>query len=154
MPICITRPVRNGRDCLHTVPPPPRQWVLKPRGLFIGALNIRDGWVFGIAQAIWAVYINGFDLMIRIDTKIADQSYCCNRLWYDVVLLPMITTADGGEQGGVCLFIQYQTQGWNIESICFRGKNAVRCEVVTDRKRTPIIGAYLLPSTLDHLQDL
>ena len=28
------------------------------------------------------------------------------------------------------------------------------CEVVTDRKLTPLIGAYLPPSTLNHLPDL
>ena len=36
----------------------------------------------------------------------------------------------------------------------FHGPNMVRCEDVTDRKRTPIIGACLLTSNLEHLTDL
>ena len=36
----------------------------------------------------------------------------------------------------------------------FHGPNVVSCEVVRGTYRTPIIGAYLLPTTLDHLPDI
>ena len=45
-------------------------------------------------------------------------------------------------------------QGCSVEATQFHGTNVVSCEVITDGKRTPIIGAYLPPSTLDHLPDL
>ena len=44
--------------------------------------------------------------------------------------------------------------GWSLELTCFRGLNVVSCEVVTGTYRTPIVGAYLLPSTLAHLSNL
>ena len=36
----------------------------------------------------------------------------------------------------------------------FHGPNVVICEVVTGRKRSPLISIYLPPSTLDHLPNL
>ena len=41
---------------LHQRPP-------HPPGLAIGTLNIRDGWGFGLAQAIWEVERGGFDVL-------------------------------------------------------------------------------------------
>ena len=55
--------------------------------------------------------------------------------------------------------VQFQHQVKNpsnqlVESTHFHGPNMVICEVVADGKRTPLIGSYLTPSTLDHLPDL
>ena len=66
----------------------------------------------------------------------------------------MSTTAAVGAQVGVCLVIQDWPQGWSVYSTRFHGPNVVSYKVITNRKRTPIIGAYLLPSTLEHLPDL
>ena len=68
----------------------------------------------------------------------------------------MRTTTAGGEQGGGCLVVRDRPQGWSVELMRFHDPNVVRCEVfnVTDRKRKPVIGAYLPPSTLEHLPDL
>ena len=52
------------------------------------------------------------------------------------------------------LVVRDQPQVWIIELTRFHGPNIVICEVVTDRKCTLIIGAYLPPSTLEHLPDL
>ena len=57
------------------------------------------------------VQISGFDLMILTETKISDQTYCCNRLGYDVVCSPMIAKADGGAQGGVGPVVWNRPQG-------------------------------------------
>ena len=48
-------------------------------------LNISNGRGFGLAKAILAVQISGFDLMILIEAKTTNQDYCRYRLGYNVV---------------------------------------------------------------------
>ena len=62
----------------------------------------------------------------------------------------MVTTAVGGAQGGFFLVVKYLPQGWSVDSMRFHRPNMVSCEVVTGGKWSLIIGAYLLPSTLEH----
>ena len=52
------------------------------------------------------------------------------------------------------LFIRDQPKGWRVNSTRFHGPNMVSCEVVAGSKRTPLTGAYLPPSRLEHLPDL
>ena len=85
MLIFLTRPISHDVDCLYMAPPPPLRHTLHPRGLSLGTLNIHDGRGSGIAQAIMAVQIGVFDLMILMETKITNQAYCHNSLVYDVV---------------------------------------------------------------------
>ena len=99
-------------------------------------------------QAIRAVQISGFDLIILKNNKITDHASCNRRLKYDVVCPSMITREVGRAQGGVCLTV------WSVELMRFYGTKVVICEVIINRQRTPIIGAHLPPSTLEHLTDL
>ena len=46
------------------------------------------------------------------------------------------------------------TEGWIAESMRFHGPNVVSCKIIYGYQQTLIIGAYLPPSTLDHLVDL
>ena len=57
-------------------------------------------------------------------------------------------------QVDVGLVIREKTDGWGIESICFQRPNMVSCEIVTGPTRTPLVGAYLLSSKLEHLPDV
>ena len=41
-----------------------------------------------------------------------------------------------------------------MDSTCFHDPNVVICKVISRGQRTPLIGVYLPPSTLDHLPDL
>ena len=75
----------------HTAP-----FGIVPHGCF----HIQNGRGFGLAKAISLVQIGSFNLMILTQTKVINQGYCCNRLGYDVVGLPEITTAAVGAQGG------------------------------------------------------
>ena len=63
--------------------------------------------------------IGSFNLMILMETKIADQAYFQNRMVYDVVCSKAITTTDGDTQEGVGTIIWNQPQGWSIESTLF-----------------------------------
>ena len=92
-------------------------------------------------QAIHAVNIGGFDVMLMTETNITDQAYCRNRLGYSVVCLPEITTTAGGVQGGVVLVVRDRPHGWSVELTSFHGPNLVSCEVVSGGKRTPIVGS-------------
>ena len=137
MPICPTRPIIHDGYRLHTAPPPLCRQTSHRRGLSLRTFNTHDGRGFMLVQAIRAVQISGFGLMIMIETKIANQYYCHNRLGYDVVCSLSITTAADGAQGGVGLVVWDQPQGWSIESTRFRGPKLVICKVVTGIKRTP-----------------
>ena len=55
---------------------------------------------------------------------------------------------------GAGLVIRDRPQGRSLVSMRFHGPNVVSCKVVTHGRRTPIIGAYLPPSTLHQLPDL
>ena len=83
--ICFTQLNHHGGDRLHSAVPPPRRRPPRPQVLSIGDLNIRDGPGFEIEQAIRAVQIGGFNLMILTETEVTDQAYCHSRLGYDVV---------------------------------------------------------------------
>ena len=63
-------------------------------------------------------------------------------------------SSTGGSQGGMWLVSQDRPNGWGIELTRFHGTNVVSCEIIAGRIRTPLVGAYLLPSTLNHLPDL
>ena len=66
----------------------------------------------------------------------------------------MIMKATIDAQGLVHLVVRDWPQGWSVEEMCFRRLNVASCEIFTGGKRTPIIDAYLPPSTLEHLQEL
>ena len=70
-------------------------------------------------QAIRAVQIGSFDLMIMKKNKITDYASCNRRLGYDVVCPSMSTREVGGDRGGVCL------TGRSIELTRFHGTNMV-----------------------------
>ena len=65
-----------------------------------------------------------------------------------------ITNEAENVQGGVCLVVWYQPKEWSVKSTHFHGPNRVSCNIVAGGKRTPLLGAYLSPSTLEHLPDL
>ena len=60
----------------------------------------------------------------------------------------------GGAQGGVGLVIWDRPNVWSIKLTRFHGPKMVSCEIAADRKMTPLIGAYLPTSTLEHLPGL
>ena len=63
-------------------------------------------------------------------------------------------TSAGGAQGGVILMTRERSVWWDIESMRYHGPNMVSCKLINRLTRTPLVGAYLPLSTLDHLPDL
>ena len=61
----------------------------------------------------------------------------------------MSTTVAVDEEGKVCMVVWDQPQVRNIDATPFYRLNLVSFKVVTDQKWSQIIGAYLLPSTLE-----
>ena len=104
-----------------------------------GYLNVRS------------VKLGGFGLMVLTETKIYIAEYFFNWLRYNIVCSPARPASSGGAQGGVGLLLWDRPTGWSLESTSFHGTNVVICDVITGTSRTPIVGAYLPPSTLDHL---
>ena len=111
MPICFNQLIIHGSYLFHTPPPPFRLRPPLPYGLSLRTYNIRNGWGFGLTQAIRVVQIGGFDIIILTDTKITDQAYFRNRLGYNMGWLPEITATAGNAQGGAGLVIQEWPQG-------------------------------------------
>ena len=75
--------------------PPRRCWAPRPQGLSLMTFNIHNGRGFGLAQSIRVVQINGLEAMLLTENNITYQSYCRNRLVYNVVCFPGITTDSG-----------------------------------------------------------
>ena len=135
-------------------PSPLRLHLPRPQGLSLGTYNIRDGWIFGLARAIWEVHLGRFGVMWLTETNITIKLYFHNHLVYDVVCYPEFTTPTGGTQRGAGLFFLERPQGWSVVPTRFHGPNMVSCEVISSSKRTPLVGAYLPPYTLEHLPNL
>ena len=75
-------------------------------------------------------------------------------LGYGVLCFLEITKYASGVQGGLGLIFWYRPKVWIIELTRFHRPNVSSFEIVASNKRTPLISAYLLPSTLEHLTDL
>ena len=85
IPICLIPQIGDIRDPLPVAPPPPRQQQPLPRGLSLRTFNIRNVRGYRLAQAIRAVQIGSFNIIILKEAKITNQAYCSNRLGYDVL---------------------------------------------------------------------
>ena len=79
--------------------------------------------------------------MVLTETNISDRSYYHNRLGYDVVCLPEITTATFSMQGGVGMVIWDRPQFWKIYLTRFHGPYMGSSNFVTDVKRNLLVGA-------------
>ena len=75
MYICITLLISHGGEQIHTAPPSLYRRTSYTRGLSTRTLNIRDGWGYGLAQAIRAVQIDGFDPMILTEANTTEYDY-------------------------------------------------------------------------------
>ena len=106
MTIYFTCPLHHGMENLHMVPPPPCHPLLRPWWLSLGTYNIRDIRDFIRAQAIWAVHLGNFDVMVMTETNITRKAYFRNRLGYEIVCFQDVTTDTGSMQEGVGLFIR------------------------------------------------
>ena len=154
MPISFTLPIRHGANRLHLAPPPPRLRPPHQPRISIRTINIRDGRIFGIAQVVRVVDLGGFELMVLTKTKISIILYCQNWLGYDIVCLVHRSSRSSIAQGGMVLVSWDRPMGWSLESTRFYRPNVVSCEDVRGTSRTPNIGSYLPPTTMDHLPDL
>ena len=132
-------------------PAPPRHRSPRRQGLSLGAYNIFYGWGFGLDQAIQAFHLVRFDAMLLTNTKITSESYFHNRLGYDMVCFPAVTTDTIRAQGVVGLVFIERPQGWGVESMRFHRPNVVSLEVISSGKRTPLIREYLPPTPLEYL---
>ena len=154
MPLTLSQPIPHGTEHLHTAPPLPHHRPRRPPRIAIGNLNIRDGQGFRLALAIRTVERRGFDVILLTKTKIQSETYLHNRFGYDVTCSVDWPSIYRGSQGGVGLVTREKPFRWGIESTRYHRPNVVNCKIVTGLTRTPLVGAYLPPSTLDHLSDL
>ena len=107
-----------------------------------------------MVQTIWAVECRGFGTMMLTKTKIQSEANSHNRLGYNVTCLTARPSSAGGDQVGVGLVTRESPVGWGVESTCYHGPNVVRSKIVTVLTQTPLVRAYLPPSTLEQLPEL
>ena len=62
--ICFTQQIVHGRDRLQMASLPTLHKLPRPWGLNLGVYNTHDCRCFGLAQAIWAVQLGNYYLMI------------------------------------------------------------------------------------------
>ena len=71
MVICFTQPIQRVSDRLHSAVPALRSRPHLPMLLTLGRYNIRDGHALGLPQAIRAVNLGYYDLLMRIQCTAA-----------------------------------------------------------------------------------
>ena len=65
-------------------------------------------------QAIRAVNIGNYNLMLLTEKKILYEVYCSNRLGYEAVCSQAVGTTARGAQGGVGLVIRKWLERWSV----------------------------------------
>ena len=70
---------------------------------------------------------------------------------YDVTCLAARPSRSRVDQGGFGMVTRESPIRWGVDSTRYHGPNVVSCEIVTRFTRIPLVGAYLPPSTLEHL---
>ena len=118
------------------------------------SLIICDGRGFRLEQAVRAIKLGGFGLMVLAETKISTVVYCQNWLGCNTFCFPSWSDSSSGSQGDVGPVFWDHLKIWGLEFRCFHGTNMVSYKVVTGMSRTPTVGSYLPPSTLSHLHVL
>ena len=108
-------------------------------------LNIQDGRVIGLEQAIRAVKRGGFDIMLMTEKKIQTEEYSHNRLGYNVICSTVRPSKVGGSQGNVGLVSRDRPNTWDIESTHFHRPNVVICKIVTGCICIPLVSATSPP---------
>ena len=144
-PLTFTHPLHHGTDPLHTQHPKPPK-PSRPPHIVLGTLNIRDGRNSGLAIAIREFQQGNYDIVLATETKIPDDIYTKHTLGYEVICSKALPN-----QGGIALITRASPTGWHIESTQFHGPNVLSCLIVSGITRTPFIGAYLPPTSLDDL---
>ena len=107
-----------------------------------------------MAQAIRAVERGFFDVIMMTETKIKSEAYSHNRLGYDVTCSMAHPSSAGGDQSGLRMVMRERLIDQGIESMLYHGPNVVSCEIFTGLTRTPLVGAYLPPSTLEQIPEI
>ena len=151
MPLTFSQPILNGSNRLNMASPPLHRRPPRPSRIDIRTLDIPDGKGFRLVQAIRAVEPRGVDVVLMTDKKIQTEANSHNQIGYEVTFSAACPSSAGGAQVGVGLLTRERPNGWGIESMRFHGPNVVSCKIVTEHTHTPIVCAYLPPSTLEHL---
>ena len=64
---------------------PPPLWPPRYRLLSLKNYHIRDGWGYGIIEALQVAQIGDFNIMVLTETNITGHVYRLNSIGYDVV---------------------------------------------------------------------
>ena len=83
--------------------------------------------------------------------NIPDAVYFHKFLGHSVVGSQATFTTPRGYHGRVGLVLHDRPEGWIVKLTRLYVPNMVSCEIVSGDQITPLIGAYLPPSTLAHL---
>ena len=107
-------------------------------------------------EAIQAVQKGNYNIMLLTETKIHDSVYFPKLLGYDVYCSMVTATATEvrREKGRAGITSRERPEGWLIGLTRFHGTNMASYDLIMGNLWTPVMGAYLLPSKLDHLLDL
>ena len=87
-------------------------------------------------------------------TKIQPEAYSHKRLGYNMTCSTERPSSAMGNHSGVGLVTRDRPVWWGIESTHYHRPNMFSYKIVTGLTQTPLGGAYLPPSTLEHLPEL
>ena len=126
----------------------------RPLGLNPIMYNIWDSRSFAPPQPTGAMQLGKYNMVLLTYKKIPKEAYFHNHLGYNVVCYQAVVNTARGVQVGVGMVVRERSYRWSVELTRFHRGNMVICEIVSGGQQTPIIGAYLPLSTLEHLPDM
>jgi hypothetical protein len=121
----------------------------KPTSIKISTFNIRDGRNNRLLAAAYAMDKQNVDIAFLTEVKIPESRPIHTRFAYGYEII--VAYSNHTNQGGIALLSRAKTKRWHIEAPIRHGPNIISCVLVAGDTRTPLIGAYLPPSTLKDL---
>jgi hypothetical protein len=115
----------------------------------IGTYNIQSGRAGRLETVLRALQQMNMDIGILTETKLTQGIHTRWSSGYQVYA----TEARSCHQGGVALVFR-ESSFWQIESVIKHGPNVISCELVTGRRRVPIVGVYIPPGDLTTIEYL
>ena len=148
------QPLSHGGVRFHTALPPPQRRPPQPPGLNLRTYNIRYSFILGLLQAIQAVNMGNYDVMLLAEWKISEVVYCKTTSVKKLFAQEKPPPQPEEHRGVVGLVTKEILEVWGIYSTRFHIPNVMNCEIVPGLHWTPLIISYLPLTTLDQLPNL
>ena len=133
---------------IHTASTP-QSAQQRPPGIKLATYNMQDGRNSRLQLLAFNLGTQNIDLCLATETRMHTEKHSKHFEGYDI----FCTITKKTNQGGIALLTRARSN-WHLESTQVHSPNVLSTILVSGTQRTPIIGVYLPPSTLEDLPAL